>query len=692
MNLYSLLEGISQTSLFLVKRQIDKASNSKLEKMYNAKLRAFALTLHYISPKAYNYVRKVFDTCLPHPKTLAAWSKSVRADPGFCSESLNALKLFCDTKTEPVLGSLILDSMAIKKFVEWDGSKFLGYVNFGIELNDDGAPLAKEALVFLLNCINGSWKFPVAYFFVDGISGEQLSTLVLRALTLINETGVIVSSLTFDGTATNISMATHLGCSLKSDNLLSHFPHPVTGSNIYIFLDPCHMLKLVRNTLGIQPIESNSGSVQWKFIENLEKVQNAEGLHLANKLSKAHIRWEDQKMKVKLAAQTLSESVAVGMKYLREKGYQDFLGCEATCEFVEIFNILFDILNSRNNKGFSFKKALNETNFPDTKIKLLDIFNYISQLKDLKGRALTQGNRKVGFIGFQIDILSAIGIFEELVVKNHFLKYVPLYKISQDHLELLFSKIRARGGWNNNPTVRQFCSALKKIIICQELQEVETGNCIPLEKISILYVSSAYSSAPLMSINGSTESYRMLDNDENPDALLDHQYVKIPSDIIISEISKEIVTYISGFVARHLVKKIMCPECCSSLLAEKDIPGSLIQLKSKGGLVTPSEDLIKVCLMAEKWFRGKFIRIGCLGRIAPTTNLVDVNESTREIVRNCISTSLFDSLNTHIFNDLESNHLIHLIKCICLKFFDIRLRHVAKNVSNIIHTKKIDSF
>lgn len=37
---------------------------------YPPELRSFALTLHFYSLKAYDYVRETFDTCLPHPSTL----------------------------------------------------------------------------------------------------------------------------------------------------------------------------------------------------------------------------------------------------------------------------------------------------------------------------------------------------------------------------------------------------------------------------------------------------------------------------------------------------------------------------------------------------------------------------------------------------------------------------------------------
>ena len=39
-------------------------------------------------------------------------------------------------------------------------------------------------------------------------------------------------------------------------------------------------------------------------------------------------------------------------------------------------------------------------------------------------------------------------------------KYLLTYKFSQDHIELLFSCIRAKGGWNNNPNYHSLYSIL----------------------------------------------------------------------------------------------------------------------------------------------------------------------------------------------------------------------------------------
>lgn len=67
----------------------------------------------------------------------------------------------------------------------------------------------------------------------------------------MHEAEIKVTSLTFDGAPINFSMATNLGGNFKDvKNLKPYFPHPTTNENIYIFPDPSHMIKLVRNALG----------------------------------------------------------------------------------------------------------------------------------------------------------------------------------------------------------------------------------------------------------------------------------------------------------------------------------------------------------------------------------------------------------------------------------------------------------
>jgi len=54
---------------------------------YSEEIRAFALTLHFYSAHAYDYVRKKFNNLLPHPQTIRQWYKVVNGEPGFTRET-----------------------------------------------------------------------------------------------------------------------------------------------------------------------------------------------------------------------------------------------------------------------------------------------------------------------------------------------------------------------------------------------------------------------------------------------------------------------------------------------------------------------------------------------------------------------------------------------------------------------------
>ena len=145
----------------------------------------------------------------------------------------------------------MLDEMAIRKHVERDGEKFRGYVDIGTGVVDDSLPEAKDALVFMVVCVKGSWKVPCGYFLIDGLSSAEKANLVTGCLEKLHDVGVKVISFTCDGPASHFAMLRILGANLDVGSLDPSFQHPCDHSaKVHVFLDVCHMLKLVRNTFA----------------------------------------------------------------------------------------------------------------------------------------------------------------------------------------------------------------------------------------------------------------------------------------------------------------------------------------------------------------------------------------------------------------------------------------------------------
>lgn len=180
----------------------------------------------------------------------------------------------------------------------------------GVE--DDTTPAARDALVFMVVALNSNWKLPIAYFLIDGMSGKERANLVQQCLVRLKDVGVHCVSLTCDGPSCHFTMLEALGASMTLPNLDPSFPHSADNSHrVFVLLDICNMLKLIRNTLASgQVITSPVGQISWTAIAELQKVQEEQGLRLGNKLRASHIQWHRQKMKVNLAAQTIRSSVA----------------------------------------------------------------------------------------------------------------------------------------------------------------------------------------------------------------------------------------------------------------------------------------------------------------------------------------------------------------------------------------------
>jgi hypothetical protein len=130
------------------------------------------------------------------------------------------------------------------------------------------------------------------------------------ALAKASAAGLKVWYATSDGTTTNMSMFKKLGCSFgyTYDTILTEFKHPVTGKDVFVILDACHMLKLARNALAFLGTFSSSDDdpIQWRFFHALNLVQEQDGLKLGSKSSNNHLQFEKHKINVSLATQTLS--------------------------------------------------------------------------------------------------------------------------------------------------------------------------------------------------------------------------------------------------------------------------------------------------------------------------------------------------------------------------------------------------
>ena len=157
---------------------------------YPEEIRKFTLTLFAYSPKTYAYLRKYLP--LPHARTLTKWLSVIDGNPGITKEAIGSVKRKIAESKHPLVFALMLDEMAIKKQIEWDGKQHVGFVNLGENIDDDTLPVASNALVYLLVPLNSNWKAPVAYYLTDGLTGEVLANLTNNLLTHLHDNSINV--------------------------------------------------------------------------------------------------------------------------------------------------------------------------------------------------------------------------------------------------------------------------------------------------------------------------------------------------------------------------------------------------------------------------------------------------------------------------------------------------------------------
>lgn len=361
-------------------------------------------------------------------------------------------------------------------------------------------------------------------------------------------------------------------------------------------------------------------------------------------------------MKVKFATQTLSSSVADAIEFLKLSGVPAFQNSDATVLFVRKLDRIFDFLNSRSPFNKGFKKPIYSYNLQFYKEEAENWIQYLYQLQDANGTPLHLSKRKTFVIGFVTAIRSVLFVSEKLLAK-HYYKYVLTFKFSQDHLEIFFSILRSRWGFNNNPNCVQVIVAIKKLLLKNDVAAPSTGNCAPLTEIE--------------------------NDDENElEDLLD-----VNCDDRNVYFKDSVLYYISGYIVRKLLKKIKCNSCRLALV-DKTNPEEhsyartidiFTKLKNRGGLYFASADVFKIVTKTNGYVN---VYLGnCRNRIE-TFRLI--NKVVYDIANHC---DIFKNLKCDN-EDIDDNHKLTLIKLVGNLFVKIRMHSLAKNLNNDIISKR----
>ena len=450
-------------------------------------------------------------------------------------------------------------------------------------------------------------------------------------------------------------------------------------------------------------IDKEGEEIQWNYFKQLHILQEEQGLKMANKISSNHIKFEKHKMNVRLAAQTLSSSVADAIEFL-DIGMKNpnFKNSNGTVKFVRIIDRLFDMLNSRNPVGKGYKQPLRLANKATYEEILRSTAEYLLSLKtnSTPSQLLATHRRKTFIVGFVANIKSTIEMANQMFsTPTDPFKYLLTYKYSQDHLELLFSCIRARGGWNNNPNCLQLKYALRQMMMKNAIVASKNGNCLDfadsMNTVIPIFHKRKHKS-PLSEVStqdGRDECTNAMEESEER-LMFEHLNQNTHSDFI-----SNILFYIGGFIVSKLIKKLTCQACKDSLLGssiatvetdhdycglsaydEVSSASAFTLFVNNGGLRVPSKSVFSIIEQCEHVFK----QYVCQNGISSTKNL-----KSKMILQVCHYFLLESNKAVFSHHELSSNvvendHQTKLIKWTADKYFTMRLFTYGKKYSETV--------
>ena len=258
---------------------------------------------------------------------------------------------------------------------------------------------------------------------------------------------------------------------------------------------------------------------------------------------------------------------------------------------------LFDLLNLKNPFAKDFKQPLRKANMEVWSSVIDASIKYLLELKDEDGNILAKQKRKTFVLGFVTSALSAKFLaFELLGRADDPFEFLLTYKFSQDHLELLFSCIRAMLGFSNNPDVLRFKAALKKLLLHVSVGASKHANCLMFEDEAI---------SPIFSLKWSKNRTPLVSNVDAD--ITEKDIASLPHIDETSPYIGAIVAYIGGFIVDKIEDNLSCSVCFEAVLLgdndDLEYDDGFIASKDRGGLTFPSNDVVRILKTCEQVFR-----------------------------------------------------------------------------------------
>lgn len=445
---------------------IDVLLSSNLKgKRYNKEQKHICQTLYYKNPSYYQFLHETLQHCLPSKTSLLRWQTFKMLSLGIVPEIINYLKDIRESLSkESSKLVLICDEMDGRKGLAYDERRdcIIGFQY----LYQPSTKLAKKFLTFMVRGLDGAiGNLIIAnYATSTGINGEELAVLIPMIVRMLADIQYQIVIVNMDQSGVNRKAFTILEATED---------HPyffVEGMKVYATFDVPHLFKSLRTTFLEHKMESVGGKIAGDLVKTAYLLDKKATIRLFPKLTDNHFFYDTfMKMRVNLAVQVVSNTVAQGLRKMTDNGLlKKDKTLHSTIIFIQNMNNLFDLLNgsTNNNDKNQLKNGVSARNV--NMLKMLS--TYVASLRK------TDAGSVYWIKGLVQTVHGIILYFDEAAEKNNdFVLYTK--NINQDPLENLFGLVRSRGGSNRNPDLINFLRLISQIMTSKLLIECKNTNC-----------------------------------------------------------------------------------------------------------------------------------------------------------------------------------------------------------------------
>ena len=250
--------------------------------------------------------------------------------------------------------SITMDELSLKVNFQYDQA-----TDRVIEVEDFGdgertGKVATSALVFMARGIAENWKQPLGYLLVnESCPSETIKPTLFRMIDDLTDIGLKVETVISDLGSNFHKLVRELGVTPERP----WFMHK--GSKVFYLFDTPLIIKAVRNNLLKYDFHFHGKIASWDHIKIVYEHDQKQTFRCCPKLTEKHIQPNGfQKMKVRLATQILSQTVASTISTHVALGLLPTTAM-GTAELLSNMDNIFDSLNSSSfNTPKKYRKPL----------------------------------------------------------------------------------------------------------------------------------------------------------------------------------------------------------------------------------------------------------------------------------------------------------------------------------------------